>query len=290
MARLRAEQQLLTLLQTEAVTFRDVLKMCYLWSDMPLTANLWSQLARCSSPLWWLSRRVIQDCGCSAEILSSQARRSSAARKEPGAIAALRRYMELCRSGGVYVSGSQSLRVELGLWLRDKQHELGIQMQWACWERAIGEKFEDWVAQAACVIRPFWWPHYPRRQSRPFPGRGADSVCPAPPIDGRAGAPRDPPGDVIRSHGFATTTWRSAESQEWPRTQSGIEPSRLLARGVDVTCAALSCLRFASDVCPHVSLFQFLQVFDCKGLMSHVPHSAAFGLDQMCLKLFRNKR
>ena len=23
-------------------------------------------------------------------------------------------------------------------------------------------------------------------------------------------------------------------------------------------------------------------IFDCKGLMSHVPHSAAFGLDQMC--------
>ena len=56
----------------------------------------------------------------------------------------------------------------------------------------------------------------------------------------------------------------------------------LRLQGVDVTCAALSCLRFASDVCPHVSLFQFLQVFDCKGLMSHVPHSAAFGLDQMC--------
>ena len=68
MARLHAEQQLLTLLQTEAVTFRDVLQMCHLWSDMPLTANLWSQLACCSSPLWWLSRRVIQDCGCSAEI------------------------------------------------------------------------------------------------------------------------------------------------------------------------------------------------------------------------------
>ena len=50
------------------VTFRDVLQMCCLWSDMPLTANLWSQFARCSSPLWRLSRRVIQDCGCSAEI------------------------------------------------------------------------------------------------------------------------------------------------------------------------------------------------------------------------------
>ena len=68
MARLHAEQQLLTLLQTEAVTFRDVLQMCYLWLDMPLTANLWSQFACCSSPLWWLSRRVILDCGCSAEI------------------------------------------------------------------------------------------------------------------------------------------------------------------------------------------------------------------------------
>ena len=56
----------------------------------------------------------------------------------------------------------------------------------------------------------------------------------------------------------------------------------LRLQGVDVTCAALSCLGFASDVCPHVSLLQFLQVFDCKGLMSHVPHSAAFGLDQMC--------
>ena len=39
---------------------------------------------------------------------------------------------------------------------------------------------------------------------------------------------------------------------------------------------------------PHVSLFQFLEVFHCKGLMSHVPHSAAFGLDQMCFKMFRN--
>ena len=56
----------------------------------------------------------------------------------------------------------------------------------------------------------------------------------------------------------------------------------LRLQGVDVTCAALSCLRFAADVC--------LQVFDCKGLMSHVPHSAAFGLGQMSLKLFRNKR
>ena len=28
-------------------------------------------------------------------------------------------------------SGSQSLGVELGLWLRDKQRELGIQLQWA---------------------------------------------------------------------------------------------------------------------------------------------------------------
>ena len=50
----------------------------------------------------------------------------------------------------------------------------------------------------------------------------------------------------------------------------------LQLQGVDVTCAALSCLWFAADVCPHVWLFQFLQVFDCK---SHVPHSAAFGLD-----------
>ena len=64
----------------------------------------------------------------------------------------------------------------------------------------------------------------------------------------------------------------------------------LRLQGVDVTCAALSCLWFAADVCPHVSLFQFLQVFDCKRLMSHVPHSAAFGLDQMRLKLLRNKR
>ena len=30
------------------------------------------------------------------------------------------------------------------------------------------------------------------------------------------------------------------------------------------------------------------EVFHCKGLMSHVPHSAAFGLDQMCFKMFRN--
>ena len=36
------------------------------------------------------------------------------------------------------------------------------------------------------------------------------------------------------------------------------------------------------------SLFQFLEVFDCKGLMSHVPRSAAFGLDQTCFKMFRN--
>ena len=33
----------------------------------------------------------------------------------------------------------------------------------------------------------------------------------------------------------------------------------LRLQGVDVTCAAFSCLRFASDVCPHVSLFQSLQ-------------------------------
>ena len=51
----------------------------------------------------------------------------------------------------------------------------------------------------------------------------------------------------------------------------------LRLQGVDVTCAALSWLQFASDVFPHVWLFQFLQVFDCKRLMSHVPHSAAFG-------------
>ena len=61
-------------------------------------------------------------------------------------------------------------------------------------------------------------------------------------------------------------------------------------QGVDVTCAALSCLRLAADVCPHVWLFQSLEVFDCMGLMSHVPHSAAFRLDQMCLKLLRNQR
>ena len=134
MARLHAEQQLFTLLHTEAVTFRDVLQMCYLWSDMPLTANLWSQFACCSSPLWWLSRRVIQDCGCSAEIFCPGFYREfageeeqwqflqwrlpisslRAARKEPGAIAALWRDMELYRSGGVYVFGSQSLGVELG--------------------------------------------------------------------------------------------------------------------------------------------------------------------------------
>ena len=64
----------------------------------------------------------------------------------------------------------------------------------------------------------------------------------------------------------------------------------LRLQGVDVTCAALSWLRFASDVFPHVWLFQFLQVFDCKRLMSHVPHSAAFGLNQMSLKLLRNQR
>ena len=74
--------------------------------------------------------------------------------EDPYSIPALWRYMELCRSGGVYVSGSQSLGVELGLWLRDKQHELGIQMQWACWERAIGEKFEDWSAAAGGVCNP----------------------------------------------------------------------------------------------------------------------------------------
>ena len=62
----------------------------------------------------------------------------------------------------------------------------------------------------------------------------------------------------------------------------------LRLQGVDVTCAALSCLRLAADVCPHVWLFQSLEVFDCKGLMSHVPHSVAFGLDQMCFKMFRN--
>ena len=44
--------------------------------------------------------------------------------------------------------------VDLGPWLRDKQHELGIQMQWACWERAIGEKFEDWSAAAGGVRNP----------------------------------------------------------------------------------------------------------------------------------------
>ena len=39
MARLHAEQHLLKLLQTEAVTFRDVLQMCYLWSDcQPMVA------------------------------------------------------------------------------------------------------------------------------------------------------------------------------------------------------------------------------------------------------------
>ena len=50
----------------------------------------------------------------------------------------------------------------------------------------------------------------------------------------------------------------------------------------------LSVLHFGPDVFPHVSLFQFLEVFDCKGLMSHVPRSAAFGLDQTCFKMFRN--
>ena len=82
-----------------------------------------------------------------------------AALEEPYSIAALRRYMELYRSGGVYVYVSGSLGVDLGLWLRDKQHELGIQMQWACWERAIGEKFEDWTCRRR-AIRFFWWSHY----------------------------------------------------------------------------------------------------------------------------------
>ena len=39
-----------------------------------------------------------------------------------------------------------------------------------------------------------------RQWIRLLPGRGADSVCPAPPIDGRAGTPRDPPGDVRSWH------------------------------------------------------------------------------------------
>ena len=221
MAGLHAEQHLLKLLQTEAVTFRDALQMCYLWSDVPLTANLWSQLARCCSPLWWLSKRVIQQCGCSAEIFCPGFVRQSAndeemlqflqsrlsisgieeALEDPYSIPALWRYMELYRSGGVYVSGSQSLGVELGLWLRDKQHELGIQMQWACWERAIGEKFEDWSA-AAGVQSAFFGGRTTSAADgcRPLPARGADSVCPAPPIDGRAGTRRDPPGEVRSSH------------------------------------------------------------------------------------------
>ena len=58
-------------------------------------------------------------------------------------------------------------------------------------------------------------------------------------------------------------------------------------QGIDVTCATLRCIRFGPDVCPDVSLFQFLQVFECKGLMSHVPHSAAFGLHQMSVQMFR---
>ena len=70
-----------------------------------------------------------------------------------------RRYMELYRSGGVYVSGSQSLGVELGLWLRDKQHKLGIQMQWACWGASNRREIRG--------LRPFWWPHYPHRQRIP---------------------------------------------------------------------------------------------------------------------------
>ena len=41
---------------------------------------------------------------------------------------------------------------------------------------------------------------------------------------------------------------------------------------------------FGSDlVFQHVSYFQFLEVFDCKGLMSHVSRSVAFGLRQMSI-------
>ena len=41
---------------------------------------------------------------------------------------------------------------------------------------------------------------------------------------------------------------------------------------------------FGSDlVFQHVSYFQFLEVFDCKGLMSHVSRSIAFGLRQMSI-------
>ena len=41
---------------------------------------------------------------------------------------------------------------------------------------------------------------------------------------------------------------------------------------------------FGSDlVFQHVSYFQFLEVFDCKGLMSRVSRSVAFGLRQMSI-------
>ena len=62
----------------------------------------------------------------------------------------------------------------------------------------------------------------------------------------------------------------------------------LRLQGVDVTCAALRCIRFGPDVCPDVSLFQFLHVFECLSTCFVISVSSGLrlqGIDVTCAAL-----
>ena len=142
---------------------------------------------------------------------------------------------------------SGSLGVDLGLWLRDKQHELGIQMQWACWEGLIvcAPRHPLMAELAHHVIHPATSGAGVGRSLRE---RLQHEIC-------RFDPERLSPGWHIskaygyvylvdlaefRSHGLATTTWRSAESPaagaglaRWTQLRfpcSGRSPERGLVR------------------------------------------------------------
>ena len=76
-------------------------------------------------------------------------------------------------------SGSQSLGVELGLCSKTSSASLGFRCK-CCWEQAIEEKLE------CCRRRRVQSALFGGRTTvdgcRPLSGRGADSVCPAPPL------------------------------------------------------------------------------------------------------------
>ena len=192
----------------------DISEMCYLWSDVPLTANLWSQLACCCSPLWWLSKRVIEECGRSAGPAVRRRRRDAAVpaveafhlrhRRSAGGSAldpcAVAIHGVVPQRGGLRVwqpwSGSGSLAPRQAARARDSDamgllgasNRREIRGQECCRRRRVQSAFFGGRTTRAVD------------GSRPLPARGADSVCPAPPIDGRAGARRDPPGEVRSSH------------------------------------------------------------------------------------------